>query len=132
MTQPNIYFDHIRNTVDRIEKWFSGADSSDALYEKLIADFAADFTMITMGGITLGYAELCRFLKTHSNAKPGLKITLDNMAIVYEGFDGAVITYQEIQEQPTHEPTKRLATAFLEINQKKQIRWKHLQETSAL
>lgn len=132
MTQPNIYFDRIRNTVDRIEKWFSGTDSSDALYEKLIADFAADFTMITMGGTTLGYAELCRFFKTHSNAKPGLKITLDSMAIVYEGLDGAVITYQEIQEQPAHEPTKRFATAFLEKNQKMQMRWKHLHETSVV
>lgn len=131
MTHNNIYFDLVRNTVGRIESWFSGTDSSEALYEKLMADFTADFSMITMGGTELGYPEISAFFKAHGKSKPGLQITLENMAIVYETSDGAVVTYLEIQHQTGQQPDKRLSTAVLVKDQNMQIRWKHLHETTA-
>ena len=129
MTQSDMYFDLIRNTVSMIEDWFSGADNSAKLYEKLMADFSADFTMITMSGSELGYPEIGAFFKAQAGAKSGLKITLENMSVIYEGSDGAVVTYHEIQEQSGHEPTKRVATTFLS-SIGTQLQWKHLHETS--
>lgn len=129
MTQSDIYFNLIRNTVSMIEDWFSGADNSTRLYEELMAGFSADFTMITMSGSEIGYPEISAFFKAQAGAKSGLKITLENMSVIYEGSDGAVVTYHEIQEQSGHEPTKRVATTFVS-NIGTQLQWKHLHETS--
>ncbi|MFK4823055.1 nuclear transport factor 2 family protein [Ochrobactrum quorumnocens] len=129
MTQSNMYFDLVRNTIRMIEDWFSGADNRDELYKELMAVFAADFTMITMGGTELGYPEISAFFKAQAGAKSGLKIKLENMSIIYENSDGALVTYHEIQEDLCHGPRKRLATAYLtKIDTR--LQWNHLHETS--
>lgn len=131
MSNSNIYFDLIKNTHDLIENWFSGTDTSNTIYEQLIADFSPDFTMITLSGKELDYANLCSFFKAQSGAKPALKITLHNMTTIYENNDSAVITYQETQEQPQKPPHQRFSTVVLSKDLNGKPLWRHLHETAA-
>lgn len=100
MSYSNIYFDLIQSTHDLIQNWFSGAETTDTVYEQLVADISPDFTIITLSGQKLDYATLCSFFKTQSGATPALKIALHDMTVIYENHDMAAITNQEIQEQP--------------------------------
>lgn len=131
MSHSNIYFDLIQSTHDLIENWFSGAETTDTVYEQLIADFSPDFTMITLSGQKLDYATLCSFFKTQSGAKPALKITLHDMTVIYENHNMAVITYQEIQEQPQKPSHRRFSTVVLSKDLNNKPLWQHLHETTA-
>ncbi|MDM7852606.1 DUF4440 domain-containing protein [Pseudochrobactrum kiredjianiae] len=131
MPNTNIYFDLIKHTHDLIENWFSGSDTANTIYEQLIADFSPDFTMITLGGKELDYANLCSFFKAQSGAKPALKITLHNMTTIYENNDSAVITYQETQEQPQKPPHRRFSTVIVSKDPNGKPLWRHLHETTA-
>lgn len=131
MPNPNIYFDLIKNTHDLIENWFNGTDTANTIYEQLIADFSPDFTMITLGGKELDYANLCNFFKAQSGAKPALKITLQNMTTIYENNESAVITYQETQEQPQKSPHRRFSTVVLSKDLDGKPLWRHLHETAS-
>lgn len=65
----NPYKEEIIHAHAAIENWLSKGMGS---LEALIARFAADFTMITPGGVCLDYPALGAFFQAQRGCRPGL------------------------------------------------------------
>lgn len=77
----NPYKDEIIHAHAAIENWLSKGMGS---LEALIARFAADFTMITPGGVCLDYPALGAFFQAQRACRPGLVIVVEHIDLVAE------------------------------------------------
>ncbi|MCT7057183.1 DUF4440 domain-containing protein, partial [Salmonella enterica] len=97
--------------------------------EALIARFAADFTMITPGGICLDYPALGAFFQAQRACRPGLVIVVEHIDLVAEWPEGAALRYRERQKLPGQAETVRWSTVILK-SERRRIVWRHLHETT--
>ncbi|MDL4013150.1 DUF4440 domain-containing protein [Salmonella enterica] len=122
----NPYKDEIIHAHAAIESWLSkGMGSMDAL----IARFAADFTMITPGGVCLDYPALGAFFQAQRSCRPGLVIVVEHIDLVAEWPEGAALRYRERQQLPGQAETVRWSTVILK-RERERIVWRHLHETT--
>ncbi|EKI5140320.1 DUF4440 domain-containing protein [Salmonella enterica subsp. enterica serovar Infantis] len=122
----NPYKDEIIHAHAAIESWLSkGMGSMDAL----IARFAADFTMITPGGVCLDYPALGAFFQAQRGGRPGLVIVVEHIDLVAEWPEGAALRYRERQQLPGQTETVRWSTVILK-RERGRIVWRHLHETT--
>ncbi|EEJ6458615.1 DUF4440 domain-containing protein [Salmonella enterica] len=122
----NPYKDEIIHAHAAIESWLSkGMGSIDAL----IARFAADFTMITPGGVCLDYPALGAFFQAQRGGRPGLVIVVKHIDLVAEWPEGAALRYRERQQLPGQAETVRWSTVILK-RERGRIVWRHLHETT--
>ncbi|EJC1604143.1 DUF4440 domain-containing protein [Salmonella enterica subsp. enterica serovar Braenderup] len=123
----NPYKDEIIHAHAAIESWLSkGMGSMDAL----IARFAADFTMITPGGVCLDYPALGAFFQAQRACRPGLVIVVEHIDLVAEWPEGAALRYRERQQLPGQAEAVRWSTVILK-RERGRIVWRHLHETTA-
>ncbi|EKB3460679.1 DUF4440 domain-containing protein [Salmonella enterica] len=108
----NPYKEEIIHAHAAIENWLSKGMGS---LEALIARFAADFTMITPGGVCLDY--------------PALVIVVEHIDLVAEWLEGAALRYRERQQLPGQAETVRWSTVILK-RERGRIVWRHLHETT--
>lgn len=122
----NPYKDEIIHAHAAIESWLSkGMGSMDAL----IARFAADFTMITPGGVCLDYPALGAFFQAQRGGRPGLVIVVEHIDLVAEWPECAALRYRERQQLPGQAETVRWSTVILK-RERGRIVWRHLHETT--
>ncbi|EAA3790688.1 DUF4440 domain-containing protein [Salmonella enterica subsp. enterica serovar Livingstone] len=123
----NPYKDEIIHAHAAIENWLSKGMGS---LEALIARFAADFTMITPGGVCLDYPALGAFFQAQRGCRPGLVIVVEHIDLVAEWPEGAALRYRERQLLPGQAETVRWSTVILK-RERGRIVWRHLHETTA-
>lgn len=121
----NPYKEEIIHAHAAIENWLSKGVGS---LEALIARFAADFTMITPGGVCLDYPALGAFSR-RSACRPGLVIVVEHIDLVAEWPEGAALRYRERQQLPGQAETVRWSTVILK-RERGRIVWRHLHETT--
>ncbi|EBJ6263600.1 DUF4440 domain-containing protein [Salmonella enterica] len=122
----NPYKEEIIHAHAAIENWLSKGMGS---LEALIARFAADFTMITPGGICLDYPALGAFFQAQRACRPGLVIVVEHIDLVAEWPEGATLRYRERQQLPGLAETVRWSTVILK-RERGRIVWRHLHETT--
>ncbi|ECB6449932.1 DUF4440 domain-containing protein [Salmonella enterica subsp. enterica serovar Larochelle] len=122
----NPYKEEIIHAHAAIENWLSKGMGS---LEALIARFAADFTMITPGGVCLDYPALGAFFQAQRGCRPGLVIVVEHIDLVAEWPEGAALRYRERQQLPGQAET-RWSTVILK-RERGRIVWRHLHETTA-
>ncbi|EHY5204388.1 DUF4440 domain-containing protein [Salmonella enterica] len=120
------YKDEIIHAHAAIESWLSKGMGS---LEALIARFAADFTMITPGGVCLDYPALGAFFQAQRACRPGLVIVVEHIDLVAEWPEGAALRYRERQQLPGQAETVRWSTVILK-RERGRIVWRHLHETT--
>lgn len=109
-----------------IENWLGrGEGSAKALMQR----FNHDFTMIPPGGTRMDYQAVSAFFAGAGACRPGLKIVVDNAAVLSEWHDGAAVIYQETQHLPGKPTTQRWSTAIFRLQDDKTL-WQHLHETA--
>ncbi|EAA5903918.1 DUF4440 domain-containing protein [Salmonella enterica] len=123
----NPYKEEIIHTHAAIENWLSKGMGS---LEVLIPRFAADFTMITPGGVCLDYPALGAFFQAQRACRPGLVIMVEHIDLVAEWPEGAALRYRERQQLPGQAETVRWSTVILK-RERGRIVWRHLHETTA-
>ncbi|EAA7089466.1 TPA: DUF4440 domain-containing protein [Salmonella enterica] len=123
----NPYKEEIIHAHVAIENWLSKGMGS---LEALIARFAADFTMITPGGVCLDYPALGAFFQAQRGCRPGLVIVVEHIDLVAEWPEGAALRYRERQQLPGQAETVRWSTVILK-RERGRIVWRHLHETTA-
>ncbi|EDW5599588.1 DUF4440 domain-containing protein [Salmonella enterica] len=122
----NPYKEEIIHAHAAIENWLSKGMGS---LEALIARFAADFTMITPGGVCLDYPALGAFFQAQRGCRPGLVIVVEHIDLVAEWLEGAALRYRECQQLPGQAETVRWSTVILK-RERGRIVWRHLHETT--
>lgn len=123
----NPYKEEIIHAHAAIENWLSKGMGS---LEVLIPRFAADFTMITPGGVCLDYPALGAFFQAQRACRPGLVIMVEHIDLVAEWPEGAALRYRERQQLPGQAETVRWSTVILK-RERGRIAWRHLHETTA-
>ncbi|EBF0842095.1 DUF4440 domain-containing protein [Salmonella enterica subsp. enterica] len=123
----NPYKEEIIHAHTAIENWLSKGMGS---LEVLIPRFAADFTMITPGGVCLDYPALGVFFQAQRACRPGLVIMVEHIDLVAEWPEGAALRYRERQQLPGQAETVRWSTVILK-RERGRIVWRHLHETTA-
>lgn len=123
----NPYNEEIIHAHAAIENWLSKGMGS---LEVLIPRFAADFTMITPGGVCLDYPALGAFFQAQRACRPGLVIMVEHIDLVAEWPEGAALRYRERQQLPGQAETVRWSTVILK-RERGRIVWRHLHETTA-
>ncbi|EOF5504659.1 DUF4440 domain-containing protein [Salmonella enterica] len=123
----NPYKEEIIHAHAAIENWLSKGMGS---LEALIARFAADFTMITPGGVCLDYPALGAFFQAQRGCRPGLVIVVEHIDLVAEWPEGAALRYRERQQLPGQAEMVRWSTVILK-RERGRIVWRHLHETTA-
>ncbi|ENN4443805.1 DUF4440 domain-containing protein [Salmonella enterica subsp. enterica serovar Typhimurium] len=121
----NPYKEEIIHAHAAIENWLSKGVGS---LEALIARFAADFTMITPGGVCLDYPALGAFFQAQRACRPGLVIVVEHIDLVAEWPEGAALRYRERQQLPGQAETVRWSTVILK-RERGRIVWRHLHES---
>ncbi|EBX9479565.1 DUF4440 domain-containing protein [Salmonella enterica subsp. enterica serovar Abony] len=122
----NPYKEEIIHAHAAIENWLSKGMGN---LEALIARFAADFTMITPGGVCLDYPALGAFFQAQRGCRPGLVIVVEHIDLVAEWPEGAALRYRERQQLPGQAETVRWSTVILK-RERERIVWRHLHETT--
>ena len=109
-----------------IENWLNqGEGSADALMRR----FSPDFTMIPINGMRMDHQSVSVFFREARASRPGLKIVIDNAAILAEWRDGAAVLYRETHALPGKTDTARWSTVLFRLQEEKII-WLHLHETA--
>ncbi|EBX7827356.1 DUF4440 domain-containing protein [Salmonella enterica subsp. enterica serovar Livingstone] len=122
----NPYKEEIIHAHAAIENWLSKGMGN---LEALIARFAADFTMITPGGVCLDYPALGAFFQAQRACRLGLVIVVEHIDLVAEWPEGAALRYRERQQLPGQAETVRWSTVILK-RERGRIVWRHLHETT--
>ncbi|EOY8911315.1 DUF4440 domain-containing protein [Salmonella enterica subsp. enterica serovar Montevideo] len=84
----NPYKDEIIHAHAAIESWLSKGIGS---LEALIARFAADFTMITPGGVCLDYPALGAFFQAQRGCRPGQAETVRWSTVILKRERGRIV-----------------------------------------
>ncbi|GAA0938337.1 DUF4440 domain-containing protein [Pseudonocardia zijingensis] len=114
-----------------IEDWLSGrAPRTPESFAAFADAHSPGFTMVTPDGALLSADELLPGFERAHGATPGLRIRIDDVAIVHEDAAGVVATYEEWQEGPAGR-TGRRSTVLLERHAEAPhgLRSRHLHET---
>ncbi|EOZ4483551.1 DUF4440 domain-containing protein [Salmonella enterica subsp. diarizonae] len=122
----NPYKEEIIHAHEAIENWLSKGMGS---LEALIPRFAADFSLITPGGVCLDYPALGAFFQAQRACRPGLVIVVEHIDLVAEWPEGAALHYRERQQLPGQAETVRWSTVILK-RERGRIVWRHLHETT--
>ncbi|WP_260513474.1 DUF4440 domain-containing protein [Serratia fonticola] len=121
----NRYFTEVIDAHVAIADWL-GKGAGEL--QPFLARFQADFCMIALNGSKLGSNELGAFFQAHRAAKPGLEIAIEEMKMVAEWPEGAVVNYREKQTLPGQPATLRYSTVVF-TQSADGLRWLHLHET---
>ncbi|WP_413498528.1 DUF4440 domain-containing protein [Buttiauxella gaviniae] len=124
----NRYIQEVIEAHVAIENWL-GKGEGDV--QALLARFSPVFTMVTPGGNTLDFDSLSAFFQAQPAAKPGLKISLDQITVIAEWPAGAVVSYSEWQSLPGQENTLRHSTVVFSKTGS-DLLWLRLHETAAV
>lgn len=122
----NHYIQEVIDAHVAIENWL-GKGKGDV--QALLARFSPVFTMVTPGGKTLNFDSLSAFFLAQRAAKPGLKISLDEITVIAEWPAGAVVSYSEWQSLPEQEKTLRHSTVVFSKTDSNLL-WLRLHETA--
>ncbi len=114
----------------RIEHWIGSSDAADAQLAVLLDDFAPGFSMIAADGQRLPAEALPALFGRLRGARPGLKIEIDELAVLHAGADAVVLSYRE-RHAWSAGATQRRATALFTVLPGGQPQWMYLQETWA-
>ncbi|MCS3407452.1 DUF4440 domain-containing protein [Serratia sp. AKBS12] len=121
----NRYFNEVLDAHVAIENWLGQGEGQ---LDALLARFDAEFTLIALNGSKLDFPALRGFFQAHRAAKRGLRIAIEDMTLLAQWPDGAVVNYRERQTLPGQASTLRYSTVlFTRLDA--QIRWRHLHET---
>lgn len=124
----NHYIEEVIAAHVVIEEWLGqGKGSADALMKR----FSTEFSMIPISGKRMNHQAVSAFFQGACGSRPGLKIVIDNAALLAEWHDGAAVMYRETQHLPDKAPTVRWSTALF-CQQGGQIIWRHLHETALI
>lgn len=81
---------------DDLARWLGDStDSTDELLERFSAAHHPDFTLVTVGGDTLGLTALVEALAGARHAVPGLRITIEEFGVVAESPELVVCRFLE-------------------------------------
>lgn len=127
----NRFVKEVFDAHELIRQWLGDADSSQAICDELLARFSADYSMVTLTGHRLDYAELRAFFTAQHGAKTGLEIQVEQPELIAESEFSAVVTYQERQQLPGQTATLRYSTVVFSVDGQGKILWRHLHETAA-
>lgn len=122
----NSYIKEVFDAHVAIENWL-GAGEGDL--QALLARFSPTFSMIVPGGSKFDFSTLSRFFVDQKGGRPGLKITIKDVALIAQWPTGAAISYTEQQSLPAQEPTLRYSTVIFS-QMTNGLVWQHLHETA--
>ncbi|MBD9474024.1 hypothetical protein IB268_13975 [Achromobacter sp. ACM01] len=123
----------LRLAVDvhaRIEGWIGSPDAPDTQLTALLKDFAPGFSMIAADGQRLPAEALPALFGRLRGSRPGLKIDIDELAVLHAGADSVLLSYRE-RHAWSAGATQRRATALFVVQPGGQPQWMYLQETWA-
>jgi len=121
----NPWFTEVLDAHVAIENWLSAGRGDLA---PLVARFSPHYSMITLAGTRLDLNALNQFFAAQRASRPGLRISVDQLTLVAEFENGAVVQYREQQVQPGQAATTRWSTVVFR-RESGQLRWLHLHET---
>ncbi|ORM54139.1 DUF4440 domain-containing protein [Pantoea conspicua] len=119
----NRYFREVIEAHQAIEAWLS-----EGRGDALLSRFDADFSMITLSGVAIDHAALSAMFSSQRAARPGLQITIDQLTLLAEWPQGAVVLYREHHHQPDQPPIVRWSSVLF-TRQGERLLWRHLHET---
>jgi hypothetical protein len=94
-----------------VERWFSGAESDSAAFDRIAQALAADFSMTTPDGRCIAEPLVSDWLrKARGCRQPDFRIWIERVRLVIEDGDLAVLIYDECQHLEGND-TRRHATA---------------------
>lgn len=128
MNSSNPFFKEVVDAHVDIEQWLSGSAARDGL-APLLARFSRDFSMISLHGHALDYADIDILFSRGFGARPGLRIAIDELHEVSAWQDGATIAYRETQTDAAGRRTVRRSTVVFERDTDGRIGWLRLHET---
>lgn len=98
--------------------------------QNLLARFSPEFSMIAPAtGARVNTAGVNALFTRLGGMRPGLKITLSEMAGIDRHVRGATVTYREHQIDDSGTQTDRRATVVFEKQASGALLWRHLHET---
>ncbi|NVZ69020.1 DUF4440 domain-containing protein [Pseudomonas costantinii] len=123
------FFDEVIQTHVEIEQWFAGVAPQGTL-QRLLARFSPEFSMIAPAtGTRVNTAGVNALFTRLGGMRPGLKITLSELAGIDQHARGATVTYREHQIDDSGAQTDRRATVVFEKLADGALLWRHLHET---
>ena len=122
----NRYIAEVITAHVAIENWLNQGEGSA---EALLHRFSQEFSMIPINGMRMDHQSVSVFFREARASRPGLKIVIDNAAILAEWHDGAAVSYREIHALPGKAETARWSTVLFRLQEEKII-WRHLHETA--
>lgn len=114
---------------EQIETWFRGDASSEAL-DTLLACFADTFQMVTIRGDRLELDGVRSLFTRLGGARPGMAISIDQVAVIAETTSGWLVTYRETQVAADSASNQRHSAAWLQPTNHGRPSWLFLQETA--
>lgn len=130
---PDLSSHCLRLTLDvhtRIEQWIGTPNAPDTGLAALLAGFAPGFTMIAADGQRLSAEVLPALFGGLRGARPGLKIDIDELAVLHADAASVLLSYRE-RHAWNAGATQRRATVLFTVQPDGQPQWTHLQETWA-
>ncbi|WP_248732049.1 DUF4440 domain-containing protein [Pseudomonas sp. MWU13-2517] len=129
MNDYSVFFDEVIHTHIQIEQWFAGVAPEGTL-QSLLARFSPEFSMVAPAtGARVNAAGVNALFTRLGGMRPGLKITLSEMAGIDQHANGATVTYREHQIDDSGTQTDRRATVVFEKQAGGALLWRHLHET---
>ena len=128
MNNSNPYFNELDEIHVEIEALFNGSADEGAL-QRIMARFAAQFTLVMTSGVALDYAGLRDTFSKLRGARPGAQIAIRDKEIIADYPSGAVVKYREYQRDNSGFANVRRSTAVMELDAHGKVTWRHLQET---
>ncbi|MCM6772149.1 DUF4440 domain-containing protein [Nocardia sp. CDC159] len=108
---------------------FAGTEPDPAAaVAALLTRFDPDFTMITPTGALLTLPDLRRLFEDGYGCRPDFAIEITDIVPVTIDARGALVSYQERQQDRSGASTRR-STAYFTLDSTGAVRWRHLQET---
>ncbi|HEF5873083.1 TPA: DUF4440 domain-containing protein [Burkholderia cenocepacia] len=128
MNSSNPFFQEVIDAHVDIEQWLSGRAARDGL-TSLLGRFSRAFSMISLHGHALDYADIDVLFSRGFGARPGLRIEIDELHEVNTWAGGSAIAYRETQTDGAGHRTVRRSTVVFERDTDGRIGWLRLHET---
>ncbi|CAB3751140.1 hypothetical protein GQ57_16380 [Burkholderia sp. MSh2] len=128
MESSNPFFQEVVDAHVAIEQWLSGRAARNGL-ASLLARFSRHFSMISLQGHALDFADVDVLFSRGFGVRPGLRIAIDELHEVSAWQDGATIAYRETQVDGEGRRTVRRSTVVFERDGGGRIGWLRLHET---
>lgn len=111
-----------------IEQWIGQTDLPPATLPRLLAHFADDFSMVTTDGQRLPDGALPGLFARLAGSRPGLRIRIDELAVLHADAGSAVLTYRESHTWHGGATVRRATASFIAAEDGRPL-WRHLHET---